>query len=267
MNVLSLDQLTVLGASPPQMVGIAADLGYQTLGLMMLGTPFIPIPPEHRLDENAALRREMKTRMAATGVTVNNIDLFMLTAQTDVSQFDAALETGVELGAKNAVAVVWDEDASRSLDCFCLLAEKARRLKLKLALEFTPLSSIASLSDAVAYLNRAAQPNAGMLVDVLHLTQSGGSASELTTIDVARIISAQICDGPRNPGFDEYRHNALFERQIPGTGQLPLREFIRALPVDTVLGVEVPLKSLSDAGISPRERARRCLTATRALLA
>ena len=81
------------------------------------------------------------------------------------------------------------------------------------------------------------------------------------------IASAQICDGPAHPSHEQYAYNALYERQLPGEGELPMVDFLAALPPHVTVGVEVPLKSLADQGIPPLERARRALTATRRVLA
>jgi hypothetical protein len=47
---------------------------------------------------------------------------------------------------------------------------------------------------------------------------------------------------------------------------MPLIDFVRALPADLPIGIEVPMKSLSDNGVSPLERARLALKAARETL-
>jgi len=90
---------------------------------------------------------------------------------------------------------------------------------------------------------------------------------DLRRLDPARIGLAQLCDGPRSPTFEQYAHNALCERQIPGTGELPVADFVAALPPHVVIGLEVPLGSLAAEGCTPLERARRLMDATREVLA
>jgi hypothetical protein len=60
---------------------------------------------------------------------------------------------------------------------------------------------------------------------------------------------------------------ALYERMVPGTGELPLLDILTALPEGVVIGLEVPQRSLAEAGVGPHERVARCLEATRGLLA
>jgi hypothetical protein len=60
---------------------------------------------------------------------------------------------------------------------------------------------------------------------------------------------------------------ALRERLVPGTGDLPLREIIAALPPGMPLGLAVPQLSLAEAGVDTRTRLSRCVASTRQLLA
>jgi sugar phosphate isomerase/epimerase len=59
----------------------------------------------------------------------------------------------------------------------------------------------------------------------------------------------------------------MFERLVPGEGDLPLRDILAALPADIVIEIEVPQRSLALAGVSPIERLRPCVEAARRLLA
>jgi hypothetical protein len=59
---------------------------------------------------------------------------------------------------------------------------------------------------------------------------------------------------------------SCFERLIPGTGELPLAELIPTLPADVVIGLEVPLRSLAETGVSPLDRLSLSVQAARALL-
>jgi hypothetical protein len=58
----------------------------------------------------------------------------------------------------------------------------------------------------------------------------------------------------------------MFERMVPGTGELGLRDLVAALPSDRVFAIEVPLRREALAGISPHDRLRKCVEATRELL-
>jgi sugar phosphate isomerase/epimerase len=122
------------------------------------------------------------------------------------------------------------------------------------------------LDDAVRFVTGSGEPNAGITVDVLHLMRTGGTPADLKAIDPKLIGYAQICDGPLVLDLAQWNFEGFEQRQIPGEGEFPLADFIAALPSDVALGVEVPLKSQREAGITPAERARRAVDATRALL-
>lgn len=264
MGPISLDHLTVLGVTPPEMVDIAAELGYDALGpIASAGSHPLPVTPLRR---GHPLTREMATRLKTTGVFVNNMDGFPLLPDSKPREMRELLEISAELGAKNAVTLIFDPETNRAFEHFCLLAEEARAVGLGVVLEFFPLSSVASLDAAVAWLVRTAQPNARILIDALHLNQSGGKPADIKRVDPALIASAQLCDGPLQPTMEQYGYNAMNERGIPGAGELPLVEFLAALPPGVSIGLEVPMKSLAEQGMPPKERARRCLEATRRLI-
>jgi hypothetical protein len=47
---------------------------------------------------------------------------------------------------------------------------------------------------------------------------------------------------------------------------LPLLDILQAVPRDVVIGIEIPRRSLAEAGIGPGERLSPCVEATRNLL-
>jgi hypothetical protein len=59
---------------------------------------------------------------------------------------------------------------------------------------------------------------------------------------------------------------ALHERLVPGAGELPLSDFLALIPREVVISIEVPQRSLAQAGIGPRERVGACIDAVRAML-
>ena len=128
------------------------------------------------------------------------------------------------------------------------------------------ISALKTLDDAVAFIGRAGQPNVGLQIDLMHLMKSGGTPADILRIDSALISSAQLCDGPAEPTDEQYAYNAIYERQLPGEGELPVIDFLRALPESVTVGLEVPLTSLAKQGISPQERAKRCLEAARRMI-
>jgi sugar phosphate isomerase/epimerase len=84
-------------------------------------------------------------------------------------------------------------------------------------------------------------------------------------MSLGHVISAQLCDAPmtRPDGTDALIAEARGGRLLPGDGELPLLNLLKALPEHTVLSVELP--SVSDKR-PPLDRARAIRAATSTLL-
>src|SRR5262249_9661799 len=66
---LSLAHLTVLDTTPPELVSVAAEAGFRTIGIRLTATPSVGVPPYDMLHEGPLLR-ETLARLADTGVSV-----------------------------------------------------------------------------------------------------------------------------------------------------------------------------------------------------
>ena len=76
MPTLSLAYLTSAPLSPPDAIALAAELGYQAVGLRAL--PVAPGAAFSPLIEDAGLLRETIARMKATGVAVFDVEIVRL---------------------------------------------------------------------------------------------------------------------------------------------------------------------------------------------
>jgi hypothetical protein len=76
-----------------------------------------------------------------------------------------------------------------------------------------------------------------------------------------------MSDGPlRVRNSDAYFYETVFERQVPGDGEFPLRELARYFPPGMVVDIEVPLKSQLDRGSSALRRATLAVEGARRVL-
>ena len=98
--------------------------------------------------------------------------------------------------------------------------------------------------------------NAGLLLDLLHLSRSGGRPEDLTHIAPGLITFAHVCDAPAAipQTVPELRREAREDRQYPGEGALPIGAFLAALPAGTPIALEAP--NPRHAHLSFAERAR-----------
>src|SRR5260370_8529509 len=90
-------------------------------------------------------------------------------------------------------------DCGRLAGNFCRLCAAANLREVRVMLEFNPYSRVRSLAQAVALLADVEPANAGVLVDALHLSRSGGSPADLAQYDPAPFSYMHLCDAPPTP--------------------------------------------------------------------
>lgn len=264
---LGLDLLSAFGLPPVEYVGLAADLGcsHVTTGLTALPWRLGGFPA-WSLRDDAALRRETAAALADRGVHLSVVSGFSLKPQTDVRDLAADMDLAAQLGARQLGAVGMEPDIPRAHDQLATLTEMAVQRGLQVVFDYAPHQAINDLASALAALRHTGSPDALLSLDAMHVFRSGGTAAEIAALDPAVIGYAQICDAPRTAPHADYGRESLFERLVPGEGELPLAAFLAALPADTPIGVEVPnLAAVEAEGLAAFMR--RAVAASRALLA
>jgi sugar phosphate isomerase/epimerase len=236
LRTYSLDNLTVMGASLPELVEVAAAAGYEAIcpwAMRMMEGRLVAYPSDSDL-------KVMADRLRDTGVRIAAGDGFSLTSGHDIGEYKTAASQMAELGAKNIIVLSFDPDAQRAYDGFCALCEHAKTLGIGVALECLPTSQVRTLTAAVAYVGRTGMDHVGLQVDLFHLMNGAGLVEELREIDRALIRCAQISDGRPGLSMEEYQHAMMHERLAPGDGAYPLPEFLSHIPENTNIGLEVP---------------------------
>jgi len=250
--------------APLEYIDATIAAGYDGIGLRVHRSPGLPFFP---VVGDAALVREMKSRIAAAGLAVFDLYSFYLEPNTDVASFAPAMELGASFGAKYATVMGADTDWSRQRDNFVRTCDLARQFDLTCSLEFAVIRPLATLPQTVRLITEA-QREAVICIDPLHLARSGGSAADVKALDAKYFPYAQISDGLLEPGEPNpalFGKLGLGQRKMPGEGTLPLRELLAALPKDVPLSVELP-HSLSGKGTSARDWAKTTLESTRRYL-
>lgn len=263
-RLLSISHLTVLDATPPDLVVAAAGAGFDAVGVRVWPAGDEPAYP---MLGDSPMLRETLARLADTGVRVLDVEVLRLRPDSRHDDALRILDAGARLGARDVLVICNDPDEGRLVDRFAAVCEAADDRGLRACLEFMIFSSVKTIDDAVRVLDRAAHPAGAVLVDALHLQRSGGTPAEVAALPPDRLPYAQLCDGPSEPIRPD-EEVALIEartgRLFPGDGELPLRELVDALPA-AALAVEAPVAEL--AGISAAERARRAYVSLTGLLA
>jgi sugar phosphate isomerase/epimerase len=264
---ISLAHLTVLDTTPPELVRVAADAGFRTIGIRLTATPSVGVPPYDMLHEGPMLR-ETLSRMADTGVSVLDTEFLRFEPEQPVGIPEGFLEVSARLGAKHVLVMSAEPDEARTVERFCELCDRAAPYGLGVGLEFAIYTGVRTLAHAVHVLARSKRANTSVIIDALHWSRSGGVPAEVAQVDPALFRYAQICDASADmPGPGDTPNlirEARTGRLLPGEGVLPLRELVAALPADLPLAIEAP--SRATAHLPALERARRAHRALTSLL-
>ena len=246
------------------MIEAGAAAGFDAVGLRVIAPPgAAPVVP---IVGDVVLQRRIRQRLADTGLVVLDTEAVWLLPETNVLWFAPTLDVSAELGAHYLVVSGNDPDRERTVENLAALCEAAHVRGLRIMLEFLPYTHVRSLAEAHDLLLRAAPANAGILVDALHLSRSGGSPTDLASYDPALFSYMHLCDAPaRPPAFEDLRAEARGGRLYPGEGGLWLDAFVRAFPPGAAVAVEAPYAGT--ATLPTAMRARMAADACRATLA
>ena len=266
MPSFSLAALTALELAPLELIDVAAACGYDHVGLRLL--PAMPGGVAYPLMEDDAALRETIARLAATGVTVADLEVVAIRPETEIAAFSAFFEAGARLRARHVLVAAYDPDLDRFADRFAGFCEAAAPFGLTADLEFMPWTSVPDLETARRIVEQAAQANAGVLVDALHFDRSQSSVGDIATIPAGKLHYWQLCDAPaeRPATSEEMIHVARNERMFPGEGGLDLVSLARAMPPDIAISIEVPTATLART-VGAEARARRALEGARRIVA
>jgi sugar phosphate isomerase/epimerase len=266
LHELSLAHLSVLDATPPELVTIAAAAGFRRIGIRLSATPSVGVPPYDMLGDTPLLR-ETLARLADTGVSVLDVEFLRFEPELPKGIPEGFLEAAARLGAQYVLVMSTEPLEARTLERFCDLCDRAQQYGLHVCLEFAIYTGVRTLADAVRVVKTSGCNNASVLIDALHFSRSGGSPSDIAGVDASLLQYAQICDAVAaipTEASDLIRE-ARTGRLLPGEGALPLRALVAALPPGIPLAVEAPVRAT--AGLPVLERAQRAWRAMQALLA
>lgn len=267
MNQLAIGFLNGFGLPPVDFVDLTADLGCRYMSIVVQGGPLLPLGyPLYSLKDDPTLRRDLLAAMGHRGVAISLGDGFLVLPETEINSFRGDLEVLAELGVPRINVVSLDPDLNRTFDQFAALTELAAQCGIETDVEPVPGLTVGDLPTALAARAHVGRPDFRLLIDTMHLVRSGAAAADLAAVDPEHIGYAQLNDTTLQPRLDNYMEEAMFERMVPGEGELPLGDLLAVLAPDIVLEIEVPRRSLALAGVSPIDRMRPCVQAARHLL-
>jgi sugar phosphate isomerase/epimerase len=264
MNRLFLAPSCLPETPPLEIIDAAAAAGFAGVGLRLNRSPGLPF---HPVVGNAALIREIKRRLADTGLQVLDVFSFYLVPDVDLESYRPALDLGAEFGAGHINVIGDDSDWQRLCGNFVRLCDTAAQAGLKVTIEFVAYRHLASLQDALRLIREAGRRDVAICIDPLHFARSGGKPADLRGLDPKLFPYAQLSDGALGPGEPDreiVRRAGPGRRDLPGEGSLPLRELFGALPRDITISAEIMQQR--GAPLPPREWAKLVAASCRRFL-
>ena len=271
MRDIGLAHLSLLGLAPDALVRVAAAAGYDFVGIRVRGATAHETVADLRPGSPAS--RATRRALADSGLVVRDIEFLALDGATGRETWLPMLEAGAELGARTLSLAGRDPDEGRLVAALAELAADAAGFGIIPTLEPISYNAVRTVPQA-ARIARAA--GAALLLDPLHIWRGGGGIAETADLigsaDAADLVPViQLCDAPRvHPGADAVDAAADEAARIaesrglrlaPGTGDLPLREWVAAFDAaipSLPWALEVPnaplAAHLGDVGYATRLR-------------
>jgi sugar phosphate isomerase/epimerase len=266
-RTLGLEYLSVFGMPLAEYAELAARIGCAFISVNYRGAA-------NRLDERDArtlrecvsLRQELAEAVAAQDLHIELVEGFAITPELSVEKYASDLDAVAKLGARSICVVSLDKDLARTSAQFAALAEMSESRGLAVTTE-VGAGVMRNFDVACRAWEQVAHQNFTLLVDTMHFFRRGANVEDLAAIPTQAIGHVQLCDVPMPAQMKDYLEEALFERRAPGDGDLPLKDFLARVASSVPIGLEIPVRSARDAGLTAESVLRRSLLAVEAMLA
>lgn len=265
---VGMDPLTMLDVSPPEFVTIAREAGFDSVSLRVAASTLGEEP--WPMSIGSPMLEETVRRLDDTGVRVLAVEVFRIGPGTRPGEYEGAFEAGARLGARYATVNSDDPDIERATETFAALVAEAKGYGLRTLIEPIIYTQVSNLDDAIHIAEHSG--GGGILLDTLHFHRYGGKLEQLRSLDPDLLSYVQLCDAPLAPPDGLPRPHKLpggqstdgtdlqlesrAMRLLPGDGELPLADFLAALPKEVPVSVEAPVLSLQET-LTPLALARR----------
>ncbi len=239
-HAYSLAHLSAMALPPVDLIDVAARSGYEYVGLRL--SRVTDAEPLYPLITQREAMAATKAKLADTGVRVWDVELARMDPTHAPQDYYAMLDATAELGAKHVICQLPDPDRARAHERFARLCERAATLGITLNLEFPWWTETGNLATAAAVLDAAQQPNAGVLVDMLHFYRSRSSLQHLASLPRHWFNYAHVCDGyAAMPGdMNATLFEARSARLAPTEGEFCVKDILAAMPAEMTYVLEIP---------------------------
>jgi sugar phosphate isomerase/epimerase len=242
---LFLAHLTVLSLAPPEMVRVAARIGYRGVGLRLIAVT--DDSPGYPIMDDAIMMRETKAVLNDTGLQLTDIEFVKITPEIDIPALEPFMAAGASLGARHVITAPYDNVHSRLSDSLAGIANLAANYGLSALLEFFPWTTVPDLQTAAKVVEAASCANVGVLVDTLHFDRSDSTPVQIASIPTRWLPLIHLCDAPagRPATIEGLLHTARAERLPPGEGCIDIAPILAAMPGDSQISLEVPMQQMT----------------------
>ena len=247
--------------TPVDMVHIAADAGYNSVGLWVA-------PGENWHRDTSA---QVAAALHQTGLVALDVEVIWLQPGGKPDpQHHEVIAMGGEVGAKNCLIVSSEPDRDATKHLFEDLCEHAARAGMRACLEYMAITEVKSLDDALEIVSAVEHPAGGILVDPFHHERVGHLPDKILEIPERWLSYAQLCDMPEcgvvtDP--EAYFTDAIDGRLAPGEGSAPVAEMAKALPPGLPISLEIRSRHYREQYRDPVARAKAILAQTEAFFA
>ncbi len=262
-RIFALEYLTVPGATPLELVHIAADAGYDACSFRLIhmgvaGEPDCdPLAPE--------MIRAVKAALSERGIRAYDVELARILRDTPASDYERAFAAAAEIGCTQAISSAWTDvrnDLGFVAERFGEICDLARGYGLTVNLEYPAFSRLCCIDDALEVLHKAQRPNQGILIDTLYHHFSAGRLADLALVPRKWINFLHVNDTD-HVAFSkaDMIHIARDARLYPGEGVINFAALAALLP-DVTVAIELP-NAARMAELGRTEHARRALIAAK----
>lgn len=217
---------------------------------------------------SAADTRACRAALAATGLSLLDVEVIWIKADSQRDDHRRVIDVGADLGAANVLCVSSDPEPHNTARKPEVLCRHAEGSGMRVALEFGIFTEVKHLVKARTIVAAVAHPLAAILIDPIHADRCGTTVAEIAAVDPALLPYAQFCDArgarPDRADFDAIIIDAIDLREQCGEGALPLTAMLAALPKNLPLSIELRSRALREAYADPFARARLVAGTTRA---
>ena len=241
MKKYSLVHLTRMSWTPPEMIYNAALAGFDYVSPRTINRG-APTELVHDIANNKELFELTAQAVKDTGVNVIDIELVKINdTLTNVRDFAPDLDAAARLGVRNLTTNIWTANVPFYEEKFGELCDLAAEYDMSVNLEYVTWSNVKNLSESLALIKKCGRKNARVAFDLLHAFRSGDTVEDIAACPRELVAPvSHVCDAPAEIDPRGLAYTAGNDRLCPGEGAFPVADAVKAMPCDTILGLEIP---------------------------